>query len=65
MSIIKNNPEFKGRDLQKIFNYLLERELVLKMENDLIALKEIKKLLVYLVTNFSLERISSGYTTPN
>jgi len=60
MSIIKNNPEFKGRELQKIFNYLLERETVLKIENDSIALKEIKKLLVYLVTNFSLEKLPNG-----
>ncbi len=40
--------------LRSIYNYLIEREQVLKMEENKIAIKEIKKLLIYVVTNFAL-----------
>ena len=53
MSVIKNNPTFKNMQLQRIYDYLIERELVLEIELDTIAAKEIKKLLIYLVTNFA------------
>ena len=54
MSVIKNNPKFKELETRKIFEYLIERESILiKDAVKPLALKEVKKLLVYIVTSYA------------
>lgn len=58
MSVIKNNPKFKEFNLRKIYEYLIEREEILEMENNIVGAHEVKKLLVFMVTNFSQTQLA-------
>ncbi len=52
-SVIKGEPRFRSVQLRELYEYLLEREVVLKEENKEAGLEEVRRMLIYLVTNHS------------
>lgn len=53
MSVIINKPKFMEFETRKIFDFLIERECILAMDGDREGLREVKRLLVFIVTNYA------------
>jgi len=55
-SVLKKIPNIKNKELFRILSYLIEREAIHLTHQDEGSLMEVRKLLVYIATNFETER---------